>query len=232
MFGYYLQFPSSTFNDEFWDDDYDASKSPRTWMRSKYLKQYRYRGYREYWIENQVEIQDMALHLPILDVHPFRWKEDTKPRKVKVEDATLQDMLDAISFDDGMPDILKESRRLSEILSLNPHDIDSAKAAALGTDQSSIQVYKQYRDMFISEAKRKRGPKDVDAYTHAFDQMRILQKKAEPNGVMPITSQLVYSYDFGDGWEVDITLVKEFGKDNQIVDDETAAKVIADGKPI
>jgi predicted transcriptional regulator len=232
VFGYYLQFPSSTFNDEFWDDDYDESKSPRTWMRSKYLKQYRYEGYREYWIENQVEIQDMARHLPILDVHPFSWKEDIKPRKVKIEDATLQDMLDAICFDDGMPDVLKESRRLSEILSLNPHDIGSAKAAALGTDQSTVQVYKQYRDMFLSEAKRKRGPKDVDAYMHAFDQMRILQKESEPNGVMPITSQLVYSYDFGDGWEVDITLVKEFGKDNQIVDDETAAKVIADGKPI
>lgn len=44
MFGYYLQFPNTTFSDAFWDDDYDESQSPRTWMRSKYLKQYKYGG--------------------------------------------------------------------------------------------------------------------------------------------------------------------------------------------
>ena len=49
---------------------------------------------------------------------------------------------------------------------------------------------------------------------------------------MPIATELLYSYDYGDDWEVDISLVREFGKDNQMVDDETAAKVIADCKPI
>ena len=49
---------------------------------------------------------------------------------------------------------------------------------------------------------------------------------------MPIATTLLYSYDYGDGWEVDISLVREFGKDHQMVDDETAAKVIADRKPI
>ncbi|HKM08085.1 MAG TPA: hypothetical protein VJ869_13985 [Sphaerochaeta sp.] len=62
--------------------------------------------------------------------------------------------------------------------------------------------------------------------------MKSLQKKAEPNSIMPIASELLYSYDYGDGWEVDISLVQEFGKDNQGVDDETAAKVIASRKPV
>jgi hypothetical protein len=232
VFGYFLQFPNSTFSDAFWDDDYDESKSPRTWMRSKYLKQYNYGGYSEYWIENQVEIHDLANHVPILDVRPFRWKEEVKPRRVKFEDATLQDLLDAIVFDEGMPDALKESLRLSEILSLNPKDIESAKAVALATDNSSAVLYKQYRDIAIMEAKRKEGSRDMSANFHVARHMERLQKKAEPNETMPIATELLYSYDYGDGWEVDISLVREFGKDNQIVDDETAAKVIADCKPI
>ncbi|MBC8452787.1 MAG: hypothetical protein H8D65_02910 [Spirochaetes bacterium] len=232
VFGYYLQFPNSTFNDTFWDDDYDESKSPRTWMRSKYLKQYKYRGYSEYWLENQTEIHDLANQIPILDVHPFRWKEEVKSRKVKIEDAALQDLLDAIIFDNGMPDALKESLRLSEILSMNPEDIESAKAAALATDDSSVPLYKQYRDITIREAKLKESSRNMSAYFHAARHMERLQKKAEPNEILPIAAELLYSYDYGDGWEVDISLVREFGKDNQIADDETAAKVIANRKPV
>jgi hypothetical protein len=232
VFGYYLKFPNSIFNDEFWDDDYDEFKSPRTWMRSKYLKQYAYRGYSDYWLENQVEIHDLANQLPILDVHPFSWKEEVKSRKVKFEDAALQDLLDAVIFDEGRPDALKESLRLSEILSMNPEDIESAKAAALSTDNSSVLLYKQYRDTAITEAKRKEGSRDMSVYFHAARQMERLQKKSEPNEIMPISAELLYCYDFGDGWEVDISLVREFGKNNQIADDETAAKVIANCKPI
>ncbi len=232
VFGYYLQFPNSTLGDAFWDDDYDETKSPRTWMRSKYLKQYRYGGHSEYWIENQAEILDLAHHIPILDVRSFRWKEEEIHRKVKFEDATLLDLSDAIIFDGGMPDTLKESLRLGEILSLDPIDIEAAKAAALATDNSSVPLYKHYRDIVVSEAKQENEPRDETAYSYAARQMGNLQKKTEPNTIMPIATELLYSYDYGDGWEVDISLVREFGKDDLIVDDETAAKVIADRKPV
>ena len=232
VFGYYLQFPNSTFGDAFWDDDYDESKSPRSWMRSKYLKQYKYGGFSEYWIENQAEIHNLAQRIPMLTVHPFRLREKVKPRKVKFEDATLQDLLDAIVFDLGMPDALKESLRLSEILSLDPMDIKSAKVTALATDISSIFLYKQYRDRAIMEAKQDGGSRDMSTYSHAARYMERLQKKAKPKNIMPIATELLYSYDYGDGWEVDISLVREFGKDNQMVDDETAAEVIAKRKPM
>ena len=232
VFGYYLQFPNSTFGDAFWDDDYEETKSPRTWMRSKYLKQYKYGGFSEYWIENQAEIHDLAHRIPMLNVRPFRWKEEVKPRKVRFEDASLQELLDAIMFDNGMPDTLKESLRLSEILSLYPSDIGKAKASALSADTSAVQLYKHYRDIVVSEAGRGKDSSDAAAYSHAFRQMEKLQKKYEPNAVKPVATELLYSYDYGDGWEVDITLVREFGKDDQMVDDETAAEVIAKRKPI
>ncbi|NLV84510.1 MAG: hypothetical protein GXY60_08100 [Spirochaetales bacterium] len=232
VFGYYLQFPSSTFHDAFWDEDYDESKSPRAWMRSKYLKQYKYGGFSEYWIENQAEIQDLAHRIPMLTVPPFRLKEKVKPRQVRFEDVSSREFLDAIAFDNGVPDALKESLRLSEILSLYPSDIEKEKATALSADTSAVGLYKHYRDIVVSEARQKRAPRDESTYTHAFRQMEKLQKKYEPNAVKPIATELHYRYDYGDGWEVDITLVREFGKDNQIVDNETAAKVIADRKPI
>jgi predicted transcriptional regulator len=232
VFGYYLQFPNSTFGDTFWDDDYDEGKSPRTWMRSKYLKQYRYGGYSEYWLENQAEIQHMVHHIPVLRVHPFRWKEEVEPREVTIEDATLHDLLVAISFDISTPDVLKESLRLSEILSLDPMDINSAKAAALATDAGRVGLYKQYRDSAILEAQRAEGSRDMSAYSQAIRNMEQLQKQAEPKHIMPITTELLYSYDYGDGWEVDISLVREFGNDDQEVEDETAAAVIANHKPM
>lgn len=229
VFGYYLHFPNSTFNDTFWDDDYDESKSPRTWMKSKYLKKYKYRGYSEYWIENQTDIQELAERIPVLNVHPFRLmdEEEVKPRKVPFKDATLSDLLEAIVFDEGYPDTLKESLRLSDILSLEPEAIESAKASALATDSSLMTQYRQYRDRAVKEAEH-----NFSAYVRAAASMERLQKKAEPKGVMPITSQLCYSYDYGDGWEVDITLVREFGKDNRIIEDETATAVIADRRPV
>ena len=232
MFGYYLQFPNSTLGDAFWDDDYDETKSPRTWMRSKYLKQYRYGGHSEYWIENQAEIHDLAYHIPILDVRSFRWKEEGKHKKVKFEDATLQDLTEAIIFDEGMPDALKESLRLGEILSLDPIDIEAAKATALAVDNSSVPLYKQYRDIVVLDARGENGLHDMATYSHAAGRMGKLQKKSEPDTIMPIATELLYSYDYGDGWEIDISLVREFGKDDLIVDDETAAKVIADRKPV
>jgi hypothetical protein len=201
-------------------------------MRSKYLKQYKYGGFSEYWIENQAEIHNLAQRIPMLTVHPFQLREKVQPRKVRFEDASLQELLDAIMFDDGMPDALKESLRLSEILSRDPTDIEQAKASALSADISAVGLYKHYRDTVVSYARQERGHRDESAYSHAFGQMVKLQKKYEPKHIKPIATELLYSYDYGDGWEVDITLVREFGKDSQTVDDETAAKVIADRKPI
>ena len=232
VFGYYLHFPNSTFDDEFWDDDYDETKSPRTWMRSKYLKRYSYKGYSDYWVENQSEIQDVANHRPILDVSVFQWEKKEESKKVKFEEATLEELLNAVIFDTGVPDVLKESLQLSDILSLTPIDIESARDVALEQDTATVQLYKHYRDIVVLEANREKEARDRVALLNAFKHMKIYQKKAEPNDIMPIATNLLYSYDYGDGWKVDISLVQEFGKDTHVVDDETAHKVIESRKPI
>jgi hypothetical protein len=78
----------------------------------------------------------------------------------------------------------------------------------------------------------KGSTRNYDTLYYAFNQMREIQLRTEPSNVMPITDTLLYSYDFGDGWQIDITLIQEFGKDNQHTDDETAATVINTGKPV
>ncbi len=232
VYGYYLKFPSGTFNDEFWDDDYDESKSPRTWMRSKYQKRYRYQGHSDYWIDNQAEILTWARRMPVLEVDPLYWGEEGEPRNVKFEDITVQELLSAISFDSGMPYALKESLCLSEILSLHPTDIESAKNAALERDGSDVLEYSGYRDAAFAEIEKEEDSRDMLVYFRAVGDMVRLRQAAEPERVMPITSALLYSYDYGDGWEVEITVVEEFGKDHQSVDDETAASVIKTQRPI
>ena len=232
VFGYYLKFPNRTFNDEYWDDDYDESKSPRTWMRSKYLKMCKYQGYSDYWIDNQTEILDLTSRFPILDVQPPWWDEEKNHRKVPLQEASLQDLEGAIDFDEGMPDVLKESLRLSQVLSLDPIAIELAKEAALQTDRSALSQYKYHRDIVVAERAKEESARDWNTLYTALTRMMQIQKETEPEHIMPITGTLLYSYDFGDGWEVDITLVKEFGKNNLIVDDEMAASVIATRKPI
>lgn len=232
VYGYYLKFPNSTFNDEFWDDDYEESKSPRTWMRSKYRKQYEYRGFSDYWIDNQAEIMSWARRMPILEVDPLYWGEKGEPRNIKFEDISVQELLSAISFDSGIPYVLKESLRLSEILSLNPVEIKRAKNTALQSNSSDVLQYSAYRDVAYTEISKEEGARDMLAFFRATSHMVHLREEAEPKNVMPITSTLLYSYDYGDGWQIDITLIKEFGKDNKSVDDETAATVINTGKPI
>jgi predicted transcriptional regulator len=232
VFGYYLKYPSHTFYDAFWDDDYEEHKSPRTWMRSKYLKRYKYRGISDYWIDNQTELLDLVSRFPVLNVSSGWWNEPRQSKKVNIEDATLQDLLNAFVFDEGMPDVLKESLRLSEILSVNPREIELARDVALETDNTAILSYQYYRDILIKELQKKGHLRNQAEFFYALNEMERIQKETEPVDVMPITNQLLYSYDYGDGWEIDITLVEEFGNDNQPVDDETIAKVIATHKPI
>lgn len=233
LFGYYLKFPNGIFDDDFWDDDYDGSKNLRTWMRSKYLKRYRYQGFSNFWIENQAEILDFAHKVPVLNVRPFSWGvQKVQPRKVKFEKATLEELFDAIIFDNGMPDVLNESLLLSEILSLKPTDIELAKAGALATDSSSVELYTKYRDIAVIEAKQKDFSPEKSDYYYAIGQMRRLHKASQPTEIMPIANNLLYSYDFGDGWEVEISLGEEFGKDSELITNEIAAKVIESRKPI
>lgn len=232
IFGYYLQFPNSTFDDAFWDDDYDESKSPRTWMRSKYLKRYKYKGYSQYWIENQTEIATLAKSIPVLKVHSFHLSDEVKPREVKIEDATLQDLLGAIIFDNGTPDELKESLRLDEILSLNPTKIEKAKENIFLIDTNDLKLYSYYRDSVITGQIQEDGPTDVAQYFYGIRKMEKLQKEFEPKVVAPITKELLYRYDYGDGWEVEIELVGEFGKGGKSVEHEVAQQVIEKRKPI
>ena len=232
IFGYYLQFPNSTFSDAFWDDDYDGSKSIRSWLRSKYRKAYRYGGHSEYWIENQVTIQNLVDQHPVLTVDPWWSLKEPKPRRVKIEDATYQEVMSTMHFDDGVQDILKESLRLSEILSLDPIDIKTARATALEIDDSDFYQYKQYRKAMIADDLWDASVDELSPAYRTVTRMDRLRKKAEPKDVQPLTSKLEYNYDYGDGWKVDISLLQEFGKDNQEISDEKASEVIARRKPI
>ncbi len=232
VFGYYLQFPSSTFYDAFWDDDYDESKSLRTWMRSKYLKRYRYKGLSQYWIENQTEIATLVESIPVLKVYPFHLNDEAKQREVKIKDATLQDLLGAVFFDYGTPDELKESLRLDEILSLNPTKVEKAKENIVPIDIYDLKLYSYYRDIVISGQIEEDGPTDVAQYLHGIRKIEKLQKEFEPEVVAPITKELLYRYDYGDGWEIEIKLVGEFGKGGKSVEHEVAQQVIEKRKPI
>lgn len=232
IFGYYLKFPNSTFDDEFWDDDYDDSKSIATWLRSKYLKQYKYRGLSDHWIENQAEIIALANNSPILDVWYFWPKAEDLPKKVPFEEATMQDFMHTSSYEYGRGDELLESRRLSEVLSLHPVSIESARKIALQTDKSTIAGYMNLRESYLQQYMLEGEDYNRQKHVHTLAHMLAISQTAEPKEIKPITNKLVYSYDYGDGWQVDITLIQEYGMDAQAIEDEVVARVVETHKSI
>lgn len=66
--GVYFRFPDSDTADLYWDEDYQADKSIKTWLRSKYTGPYKYGGLGDYYLENQRKICTFKQEHPFVKV--------------------------------------------------------------------------------------------------------------------------------------------------------------------
>lgn len=199
--GVYFRFPTGDLQDLYWDDDYDESVSVKTWMRKKYTGMYTYNGISEHLMEAKGALQNLIDEHPMMRVSPSfsEWmnmneeeREELKihPRVKKIEDVTCDEMRNYFA-DEGDLDELLERLKITEILG-EETPIDKLNA-------------------LIADANRRFDEND----TKADNEYCYWQKMNRLDGnALPLTKELIYEYDYGDGWEVRVTLIDEYYSDD------------------
>ena len=193
--GIYFRFPTEDLDDLYWDDDYDESVSPKTWMRWKYTGNYPYNGSSEHLVIARSELQKFIQSHPELRVSPSflqlmkmtpaeREEYRLDPTLKKIEDMTCEEF-DQIMMENGGADELLERLSLAEILG------DAATSNAL--------------KQLVAEANQRFACYDESAPFIGWEAIDRLNGKA-----LPLTRKLSYEYDYGDGWEISIELLDAY----------------------
>lgn len=192
--GAYFRFPDEESMEQYWDDDYEGLQSFKTWLKQKYKGPYYAYGICDTYSENQKAVKEL-----------FSWLKE----KRKTKEAEKLSDLTKIIWLGGDHNTLLERLHLSELLI--PATMEKATAEdALTFVCDSIEEVK-YSDSpdnfryinsydYLVRALCHREQKS-QAVVEDFLQYR---KKFEP-AVIPFVNELIYRYDFGDGWCVKIT---------------------------
>jgi len=196
--GVYFRFPSEDYEDIYWDDDYKEGQSFRSWLRRKYTGPYRYKGIREYYLPNQIEVQDMFDRWRQIEIrdYDFKAKKSVKPYKVSLKDATVEQVEN--SFADMLCRELLERLLLAQILCMKSEgtkNVDEIRNDML-ENMSGLDVQEaaaSYQNTIF------RSRKSEQTFLEQYD-----------SPVQPVTEQLNYRYDYGDGWRVFITCEEEY----------------------
>ena len=199
--GVYFRFPTEDMEDLYWDDDYDESVSVKTWMRRKYTGLYQYHGISEHLMEAKSAVHNFTNENPMMRVSPSfsewmgmsekeREELQTNPRVKRIEDVTCDEMQAYFAEAGGLNELL-ERLKITEVLG---EEADTDKLKSL-----------------VEEANKRFEDND----TEANNEYEYWQKMRRLDGTaLPITKELIYEYDYGDGWEVKITLVDEYYSDD------------------
>ena len=201
MAGVYFRFPSENYEDNYWDDDYREGQSIKSWMKKKYTGPYKYKGYGEHYLINQMEVKDMFARWEEITVHEFDFKAEKQlePYNVKLKDATIDQVMHA--FTDVMCNELIERLPVSDILCIKD------------SEEVNLNKIEKHIDSKLLNYK-------VNDIVEEYQNKRFGSKKQEREflekyniQVLPITEQLIYSYDYGDGWKVLITCENAYKQD-------------------
>lgn len=196
--GVYFRFPSEDYEDLYWDDDYKEGQSFKSWMKRKYTGPYHYRGYAEHYLQNQLEVAYMFRKWPEITVRefPFEPKKQKDSYRIKLAEASVKEV--EMAFTDVLCHELLERLPLSQVLR---------------TPLTEKKDFKEiHEELFakLSQVDVKRGW-DI-LHTKEFKSVKKEQEffNQYNTDVYPVTDQLLYRYDYGDGWEVAITCTGEY----------------------
>ena len=190
MAGVYFRFPTENYEDIYWDDDYREGESIKSWMKKKYTGPYRYKGYGEHYVMNQIEVESMLAMREEITVREFAFDVEKKPEpyKVKLKEATVDQVMHA--FADLTCYELLERLPLVEILRVK------------GQNKIELKKIREYLDRELSKLNIKEIIKEYrnTRFRSGKKEQEFLEKYDLP--VMPVTDQMIYRYDYGDGWKI------------------------------
>ena len=214
--GVYFRYPTENFEDIYWDDDYEENQSFKSWLKKKYTGPYQYKGFSEHYLHNQEEVRGMFSRWDEITVHEFVWnaEEQPKPYNVKLKDATIKQVTNAFA-DIFFYELLERLPLTSLLYTEQENSIAEAKEHAKRQLKEICfkDIYEQYESTNFKSRKQRR---------------EFLEKYNID--VLPVTYQLNYSYDYGDGWEVKITCDGMLSKDE--IEQSIFEEVIEKHRPV
>lgn len=225
--GVYFRFPSDEMDDLFWDDNYSADTSIKSWLKSKYKGPYQYGGLGDYYFENQKNVMEFKNGLPSFEVRESfeefmrnGGRTNRKERKVvSTEEAAIEELRNSIDLG-GDLNCLLERLSLLEFIYLPDKDYpaDSLEDRIAFLEENLNSDIKSWNSILD----------DIDnnfvLFCKYVDQSTIRMQAQ--------SHQINYFYDYGDRWEVSITLTKAYYQDDiQNFEDINLQKVIATHSP-
>lgn len=206
--GIYFRFPSDNYEDIYWDDDYKEYESVKSWFRKKYTGPYSYYGISEHFMEARTEVEkltkgnkEMRVPVPFNEWMNMSEEERQKPRIKKIKDITCDDMQEYFVEEGGLGELL-ERLKLTEIL--------------------GKEATKDKLEKLIKEAEKRFSDNDKKAKS----EYGYWRKMTKLNGTaLSLSKELYYEYDYGDGWEVKISLLDEYDSDDEKIDAELRAQI-------
>ena len=195
--GIYFRFPCDNFEDLYWDDDYKEGQSIKTWFAKKYTGPYSYGGtWEHYHYANQIAQSVMEQNPVIREQLSF---EECSRLKNAGKEAELN------------------KERLKPIAKATVQDLQYDFEGRMDEILERIPLI----ELMI--------PDGIKEDENLMDKIAFLQKRQEDEEneipVVPVTDEIIYAYDFGDGWEVSIKLTNcYYTKDRFDAEEESGLK--------
>lgn len=223
--GTYFRYPTEDWEDVYWDDDYDGSVSIKTWFRRKYNGPDIFLGNSEHFYVARLAAEELLERNPkIMSSESWRSMLATKERKIEevsLREANISDLHLCL---EGKLDTLLERLPLNEVLQL---------PGEKKTDPKMLVALKKERNALFEVCKRKYKEADTGVCYLPSDVSWVEDSRP----VLPISDELIYRYDYGDGWGVRITCTDAYflpdlaeGKKEASKEDGNLKSVLGAGK--
>ncbi|OQC16100.1 MAG: Plasmid pRiA4b ORF-3-like protein [Lentisphaerae bacterium ADurb.Bin082] len=188
--------------DIFWDDDYEGEASFRNWLRKKYTAPFHFLGVSEQFMAVRRTASVFIKENRTLQVIPSE-KRVGYVRK-QLDDIKLDEAVTTLNG--GLEDLV-ERLTLEEILSEKPATPEMISQLCREADMCFERNIKALDETVVKILKMKVS----DAIAHRLMANAMLPLNPK---VLPLTDNLTYEFDFGDGWEIRISLENVYDSDN------------------
>ena len=198
--GTYFRFPSGDFEELYWDDDYEGDVSVKTWLKHKYNGYNYYYGNSEHFVCARKRVEDFINENTLLRVdrfvldHSRRIGAPDQYYKKPIKDCTVSEVDSNLLY--GLDELL-ERLPLNQVLrAKNDRKVRKSQLAKMVMERD--QLYEECRHKYVDLAS--------GTMTSQFG----LPWSEDDVPVLPITDELIYRYDLGDGWSVNITCEEKY----------------------
>ncbi len=193
LVGTYFRFPTDDLDDLYWDDDYNGEVSIKSWFRRKYTRNYYYGGDSEHF----VIARRKAL------VFADRYKRQL------ADEMTIAEM-GAKGFFEQEPNELLERLKVSEVIC--PPGVKTP-------DPFMLDKQNELRQGLFGQCDAKYDKEGFPKVLRkAYTNIEEVPWGEDDKRVLPVTNELLYFYDYGDGWEVRISCTDGFYINNRYDD--------------